>query len=98
MPVESHFHAQSIGDSDLRAECVAYHLLSFAQNRLKMRLADETFGINFVDILRARGPSCKPPILSHHLETPDRSLIARSFRQLLSDGFARQVGFLDRIR
>jgi hypothetical protein len=61
-----------------------------------MRFAGETFGVDFVDVLGARGPGREPSILGNYFEAAYRSLIAGSFRQLRGNGLARQVRFLDR--
>src|SRR5215471_11352907 len=62
-----------------------------------MRLAGETFCIDFVDILSARGPSRKPAALCDNLQPANGSIISRSSRQFGSNGLAREIRLPDRI-
>ena len=56
-----------------------------------MILSPEALGVDLIDILCPRGTRRKPPVLSNHLYSTDRSSVARSMGQKGLDLFAGQV-------
>src|SRR5215469_9878336 len=62
-----------------------------------MRLAGETFCVDFVDVLCARGPSREPTVLCDNLQSANGSIIPRCPRQFGRDCLACEIRLLDRI-
>src|SRR5712672_2456618 len=78
-------------------QCAVHHLLSFTHDRVQMRLALEALSVDFVDVLGAGRPSCKPSVFCYDLEAANRRLISRSPSEFRGDWLACEVRFLDRL-
>ena len=60
--------------------------LGFLQDPFQVGLAFETLCIEFIDVLRPRGPGGKPSVRGYHLQTADGTPIARGSGQFGQDG------------
>src|ERR1700683_3828300 len=63
-----------------------------------MALTLETLGVNFINVLGARGSRSKPTTLGHNFQAADRGSVAWRFGELGGDRLARQVLLLYRVR
>ena len=75
-----------------RSERMIHHLLGFIHDRAQVALAREAFGVDLIDVLRARGPSGKPAIAGYNFQPSNGSMIAGSAGQFGNDGLALPGG------
>ncbi len=73
-------------------ECGVDDRLRFALNHLEMIGPDKAFGVNLIEVFRARRARREPAILRHDFEPTDRSRVARSHCQFCLNGFPRKLG------
>ncbi len=75
-----------------------YDLACLGDHRLQVLIADKTFGVDLVDILRARRSRGEPAIFGDDLQAADAGIVSGGFRQLGLNGFTGQGGRGDGFR
>ena len=80
-----------------RREQVRYGVLRRLLDLPQVIFTTETLGIDFVDVLRAGRPRGKPAVLGNHLDSTERSAVARSGRKLRAYWLASQFLHADLI-
>src|SRR5271165_1613573 len=74
-----------------------HHLLSLADDGLKVRLVLKALSVDLVDSLGTRRARCEPAAIGDNLKTFDRSAVPRRTRELRDDRLASQVRGFDRL-
>jgi len=80
------------------SDCESHRVSSLLLDLSEVIFAAKTFGIEFVDILRAGRPGGEPSTIRNHLDATECDAIARSTIEFRADLFAGEFLNIDLIR